>query len=104
MLPTTTTAIVSQSPRLSTMPSAPHARPHAGPLDPCPVRWSVPNLPQGLAMRDGSESSSGRRPPTVAHSAAHVAQSLREEPAISAAEILRRARALGYHGGKSAIY
>ena len=36
--------------------------------------------------------------------AAQVAQWLREEPTISAVEILRRAQALGYNGGKSALY
>ena len=55
-------------------------------------------------MNDGSESRSARRPSIVAQYAAHVAQWLREDPAISADEILRRAQALGYHGGKSALY
>ncbi len=55
-------------------------------------------------MNDGSESRSARRPSIVAQYAAHVAQWLREDPAISAVEILRRAQALGYHGGKSALY
>src|SRR5262249_61938238 len=45
-----------------------------------------------------------RRPSIVAQYAAHVAQWLREDPAISAIEILRRAQALGYNGGKSALY
>jgi hypothetical protein len=40
----------------------------------------------------------------VAQYAAQVAQWLREDPAISAVEILRRAQALGYNGGKSALY
>ncbi|HEY7542971.1 MAG TPA: hypothetical protein VIF11_22730 [Methylomirabilota bacterium] len=40
----------------------------------------------------------------MAQYAAQVAQWLREEPTISAVEIMRRARALGYTGGKSALY
>jgi len=40
----------------------------------------------------------------VAQYAAQVAQWLREEPRISAVEIMRRAQALGYTGGKSALY
>ena len=40
----------------------------------------------------------------MARYAAQVAQWLREDPAISAIEILRRAQALGYRGGKSALY
>jgi hypothetical protein len=40
----------------------------------------------------------------VAQYAAQVAQWLREEPRISAVEILRRAQTLGYSGGKSALY
>jgi hypothetical protein len=52
----------------------------------------------------GSEPSKARRPSIVAQYAAQVAQWLREEPRISAVEILRRAQALGYSGGKSALY
>jgi len=55
-------------------------------------------------MSEGSEASHVPRPPTVAQYAAHVAQWLREDPAVSAIEILRRAQALGYRGGKSALY
>ena len=40
----------------------------------------------------------------MARYAAQVAQWLREDPAISAIEILRRAQSLGYRGGKSALY
>ncbi|MGH7344727.1 MAG: hypothetical protein ACREK4_07430 [Candidatus Rokuibacteriota bacterium] len=40
----------------------------------------------------------------MARYAAQVAQWLREDPAISAVEILRRAQAMGYNGGKSALY
>ena len=50
------------------------------------------------------ESQRFRRPSIVARYAAQVAQWLREDPAISAVEILRRAQALGYNGGKSALY
>ena len=55
-------------------------------------------------MGGGLHSGNARRPSTVAQYAAQVAQWLREEPAISAVEIMRRARALGYKGGKSALY
>jgi len=55
-------------------------------------------------MSDGAESPQARRPSIVAQYAAHVAQWLREDPAVSAVEILRRAQALGYNGGKSALY
>src|SRR5262249_60458145 len=55
-------------------------------------------------MSEGSKAPQIRRPSTVARYAAHVAQWLREDPAISAIEILRRAQALGYNGGKSALY
>jgi hypothetical protein len=52
----------------------------------------------------GFHDRGARRPSIVAQYAAQVAQWLREDPAISAVEILRRARALGYNGGKSALY
>ena len=52
----------------------------------------------------GSQSRSARRPSIVAQYAAQVAQWLREEPRISAVEIMRRAQTLGYNGGKSALY
>lgn len=55
-------------------------------------------------MDGGSEARNVRRPSIVAQYAAQVAQWLREDPAISAVEILRRAQALGYTGGKSALY
>jgi hypothetical protein len=55
-------------------------------------------------MSSGSEAPHARRPSIVAQYAAQVAQWLREDPAISAVEILRRAQALGYNGGKSALY
>ena len=44
------------------------------------------------------------RPSTVAPYAAQVAQWLREDPALSGAELLRRVRRSGYHGGKRAMY
>jgi len=55
-------------------------------------------------MSEGSKAPQIRRPSTVARYAAQVAQWLREDPVISAIEILRRAQALGYRGGKSALY
>lgn len=55
-------------------------------------------------MNGGSDARNARRPSIVARYAAQVAQWLREDPAISAVEILRRAQALGYNGGKSALY
>jgi hypothetical protein len=55
-------------------------------------------------MNGGSDARNARRPSIVARYAAQVAQWLREDPAISAVEILRRAQALGYDGGKSALY
>ena len=44
------------------------------------------------------------RPSKLAQYAPQIAQWLREDPAPSAIEILRRARLAGYHGGKSALY
>ena len=55
-------------------------------------------------MGSGFEARRFRRPSIVARYAAQVAQWLREDPAISAVEILRRAQAMGYNGGKSALY
>jgi hypothetical protein len=55
-------------------------------------------------MNGGSDAPHARRPSIVTQYAAQVAQWLREDPAISAVEILRRAQALGYNGGKSALY
>jgi hypothetical protein len=40
----------------------------------------------------------------VAQLAPQVTQWLRENPNVSAAEILRRVRLAGYRGGKSALY
>lgn len=44
------------------------------------------------------------RPSTVAPFAPQIEAWLREEPALSGAEVLRRARIVGYSGGKSALY
>ena len=52
----------------------------------------------------GRTSQPRGRPSTVAHYAPQVAQWLREDPDLSGAEILRRVRLAGYHGGKSAFY
>ena len=46
----------------------------------------------------------GGRPSTVAQYAPQVAKWLREDPALSGAEILRRFGRDGYRGGKSALY
>jgi hypothetical protein len=56
-------------------------------------------------MGEGASNAPNvRRPSTVAQYAAQVAQWLRDDPAVSAVEILRRAQELGYRGGKSALY
>src|SRR3989442_7811236 len=44
------------------------------------------------------------RPSKLAQYPPQIAQWLREEPAPSAVEILRRVRLAGYRGGKSALY
>ncbi len=44
------------------------------------------------------------RPSVVAQYAPQVAQWLREDPALSSVEILRRVRLASYRGGKSALY
>lgn len=44
------------------------------------------------------------RPSTVAPFAPQIEAWLRETPALSGAEVLRRARGVGYRGGKSALY
>lgn len=44
------------------------------------------------------------RPSTVAQYAPQIAQWLRDNPAVSGAEVLRRVRVAGYRGGKSALY
>jgi len=53
---------------------------------------------------EGSEARNIRRPSVVAQYAAQVSYWLREDPALSAVEILRRVRIAGYRGGKSALY
>src|SRR3989442_10132806 len=44
------------------------------------------------------------RPSTVAQYAPQIGQWLRDNPAVSGAEVLRRVRLTGYRGGKSALY
>jgi len=44
------------------------------------------------------------RPSTVAPFAPQIEAWLRESPTLSGAEVLRRAREVGYRGGKSALY
>lgn len=44
------------------------------------------------------------RPSTVAAYAPKISEWLHAEPVISGAEVLRRARLIGYQGGKSALY
>jgi hypothetical protein len=44
------------------------------------------------------------RPSTVAPFAPQIEAWLRETPTLSGAEVLRRAREVGYQGGKSALY
>lgn len=44
------------------------------------------------------------RPSTVAGFAPQISEWLRAEPMLSGAEVLRRVRAVGYQGGKSALY
>jgi len=44
------------------------------------------------------------RPSTVIAYEALLAQWLSSNPSLTGAEILRRARNSGYHGGKSALY
>ncbi len=52
----------------------------------------------------GRTSQPRGRPSTVAQYTPQVTQWLRENPNVSAAEILRRVRLAGYRGGKSALY
>jgi hypothetical protein len=44
------------------------------------------------------------RPSTVAQYAPQITQWLRDDSAMSGAEVLRRVRLAGYRGGKSALY
>jgi hypothetical protein len=52
----------------------------------------------------GRTSQPRGRPSTLPLYASQVTQWLREDPDLSGAEILRRVRLAGYHGGKSALY
>jgi hypothetical protein len=61
----------------------------------------------GIAQGNGEARHPVRgvgRPSTVAQYAPQIGQWLRDEPALSGAEILRRVRLTGYSGGKSALY
>jgi len=58
----------------------------------------------GSASRTWQQPRGVGRPSTVTQYAAQVAQWIREDRSTSAVEILRRAQALGYNGGKSALY
>jgi len=55
-------------------------------------------------MRPAPRPRGAGRPSTVAPYALQVTQWLREDPDLAGAEILRRMRLAGYHGGKSALY
>jgi hypothetical protein len=44
------------------------------------------------------------RPSTVAQFSPQITEWLRNDPAMSGAEVLRRVRLVGYRGGKSALY
>jgi len=67
----------------------------------------------GTAVSESVNSSGSRtwhqprgvgRPSTVAPFAPQIEVWLRETPTLSGAEVLRRAREVGYRGGKSALY
>jgi hypothetical protein len=61
----------------------------------------------GVQQGNGQAHAPARgvgRPSTVAQYAPQITQWLRESPALSGAEILRRVRVTGYRGGKSALY
>ncbi len=51
-----------------------------------------------------NERRSVGRPSTVAAFGPQIGEWLRTEPMLSGAEVLRRARLVGYRGGKSALY
>lgn len=53
---------------------------------------------------DWSERRAVGRPSTVAPFAPQISEWLQAEPALTGAEVLRRVRLIGYHGGKSALY
>ena len=58
----------------------------------------------GGTPRPGLQPRGVGRPSTVAPFAPQIETWLRETPALSGAEVLRRAREVGYRGGKSALY
>ena len=58
----------------------------------------------GDAPRPWSQPRGVGRPSTVAPFAPQIEAWLREQPALSGADVLRRAREVGYRGGKSALY
>jgi hypothetical protein len=58
----------------------------------------------GDTQRPWAQPRGVGRPSTVAPFAPQIEAWLRETPAISGADVLRRAREVGYQGGKSALY
>lgn len=58
----------------------------------------------GGSARPWQQSRGVGRPSTVAPFAPQIEAWLRETPTLSGAEVLRRAREVGYRGGKSALY
>jgi hypothetical protein len=58
----------------------------------------------GNASRTWHQPRGVGRPSTVAPFAPQIEAWLRESPAMSGAEVLRRVREVGYRGGKSALY
>lgn len=63
----------------------------------------VAHVPNGAVHALPGQRQPGR-PSTVARFDAQIREWLGTEPTLSGAEILRRARQAGYHGGKSALY
>src|SRR5947207_12128819 len=53
---------------------------------------------------EGSRPRDVGRPSKITPYVPQVLQWLREDPDLSSADILRRVRLAGYHGGKSALY
>src|SRR3989442_15587652 len=61
----------------------------------------------GVVPANGQAHTQGRgvgRPSTVAQYAPQIGQWLRDNPAVSGAEVLRRVRLTGYRGGKNGLY
>ena len=58
----------------------------------------------GSASRTWHQPRGVGRPSTVAPFGPQIEAWLRETPTMSGAEVLRRAREVGYRGGKSALY